>query len=76
MERQTINSGSHIKSAGYDESAQKAHVEFSGGSVYEYDNVTPDEWSAFSATFDDEDASTGQALNRLFKNDDHPARKI
>lgn len=68
MERQNVNSESgNIRSAGYDPQGRTMHVEFKGGRVYEYADVTPDEWTGFEATFSDAGTSTGSHFNQVFR---------
>lgn len=46
MERKPIKS-SNIKSVGYDAATKRMEVEFSGGGVYEYEGVEPDDHASF-----------------------------
>jgi hypothetical protein len=62
MIRDQIASTSVI-SAGYDETSQTLEVEFSGGSVYQYYNVSAALYEQFSQA-----GSKGQFLNTYIKN--------
>lgn len=75
-ERKSVKSKSgNIVSAGYDPQGQKMHVEFSGGGLYEYEKVSPEQWTSFEATFDNEDTSTGSYFHSNFRKS-HKATKI
>lgn len=48
MERKRVNSGT-IRSVGYDHRSQTLEVEFSSGSVMQYDRVSPEVYRRFLA---------------------------
>ena len=48
MERKSVTS-SNVKSVGYDPEKQLLEVEFAGGGVYQYENVSPDAHKAMMA---------------------------
>jgi len=50
--------------AGYDAGKSILRVTFRDGAVYDYQNVTPDDWETVSGFSDDE--STGRWMNRRF----------
>lgn len=58
MERKPVKS-SNIKSVGYDPATKRMHVEFSGGGVYDYEGVEPDDHASFV-----HDSSQGSHFSR------------
>lgn len=64
---------SQLKAVGYDPKAQKMHIEFPDGSVYEYSNVFPKDHKALM-----EAKSHGSHFIRNMKNNaqKHPWTKI
>jgi hypothetical protein len=69
---------SQIASVGYDAASKKLHVEFKGGSVYEYDNVPQGTYHALMGVGPHGDGySVGKAFGSLIKNNPaHPYRKV
>ena len=62
MDRQSVGS-SNIASIGYDEAAQTLEVEFHGGGIYQYFNVSADMYANIMAA-----SSKGKFLNAYIKN--------
>lgn len=50
---------SNLVSAGYSRQHQTMTVEFKSGAVYFYNQVTPEEFTAFEKTFDNPEQSSG-----------------
>lgn len=62
MNRAPVKS-SQIKSVGYDPDEMQMHVEFNGGDVYEYSNVTPNDHRRLTTA-----SSVGQHFHQHVKN--------
>jgi KTSC domain len=70
-----VKNSSNLGRVGYDAEKQLLTIEFSNGSGYVYEDVTPEKWQQMQNSARDPESSTGKLFASLIKGQ-HSFRKV